>query len=181
MEIARLTAICRNADFGPLENELVRLRAQIAALEERKTGDSEAKAEEEMEFASQADADGELARANADLEQRLEIEIDSCFDLQSKNTDLEIEIPEMKSELACRECEMCVEHERNYKELDDRNNQEIEERHQQGIRIIDLGHQIELLKDDLAYGPMEGPVAGFGDDLSAEEQSYQQAKQRHST
>jgi hypothetical protein len=76
---------------------------------------------------------------------------------------------------------MCVEHERNYKELDDRNNQEIEERHQQGIRIIDLGHQIELLKDDLAYGPMEGPVAGFGDDLSAEEQSYQQAKQRHST
>jgi hypothetical protein len=87
----------------------------------------------------------------------------------------------MKFELACRECEMCVDHERTYKELDDRNNQEIEERLQQGIHIIDLEHQIELLKDDLAYGPMECYVAGFGDDLSAEEQSYQQANQRHST
>jgi hypothetical protein len=33
MEIARLTAICQKTDCGPLENELVRLRAQIAALE----------------------------------------------------------------------------------------------------------------------------------------------------
>ena len=67
MEIARLTAICRKSDCGPLENELVRLRAQIAQMEERKTGDSEAKAEEEMEFASQADAEGELARVRAEL------------------------------------------------------------------------------------------------------------------
>jgi hypothetical protein len=35
MEIVRLTAICRKSDCGPLENELVRLRAQIATLEER--------------------------------------------------------------------------------------------------------------------------------------------------
>jgi hypothetical protein len=35
MEIVRLTAICRKTKCGPLENELVRLRAQIAALEER--------------------------------------------------------------------------------------------------------------------------------------------------
>ena len=34
MEIARLTAICRKMDCGPLENEIVRLRAQIRALEE---------------------------------------------------------------------------------------------------------------------------------------------------
>jgi hypothetical protein len=34
MEIARLTAICRKTDCGPLENEIVRLRAQIRALEE---------------------------------------------------------------------------------------------------------------------------------------------------
>jgi hypothetical protein len=34
MEIPRLTAICRKSDCGPLENELVRLRAQIATLEE---------------------------------------------------------------------------------------------------------------------------------------------------
>jgi hypothetical protein len=31
-----------------------------------------------------------------------------------------------------------------------------------------MAYQIELRKDDLAYGPMEGSVAGFGDDLSAE-------------
>ena len=34
MEIARLTAICRKTDCGPLENEIVRLRAQIRAPEE---------------------------------------------------------------------------------------------------------------------------------------------------
>jgi chromosome segregation ATPase len=34
MEIARLTAICRKTDCGPLENEIARLRAQIRALEE---------------------------------------------------------------------------------------------------------------------------------------------------
>jgi hypothetical protein len=32
------------------------------------------------------------------------------------------------------------------------------------------------MKDDLAYVPMEGSVAGFGDDLSAEEQAYQQVQ-----
>jgi hypothetical protein len=31
----RLTAICRKTKRGPLENELVRLRAQVATLEER--------------------------------------------------------------------------------------------------------------------------------------------------
>jgi hypothetical protein len=35
MEIARLTAICRQSDCGPLENEIVRLRQQIRTLEER--------------------------------------------------------------------------------------------------------------------------------------------------
>ena len=35
--------------------------------------------------------------------------------------------------------------------------------------------------DDLAYGTMEGYVAGFGDDLSAEEQAYQQAQRQHSS
>jgi hypothetical protein len=32
MEIVRLTAICRKTKCGPLENEIVRLRAQIADL-----------------------------------------------------------------------------------------------------------------------------------------------------
>jgi hypothetical protein len=34
LEIARLTAICRKTDCGPLENEIARLRAQIRSLEE---------------------------------------------------------------------------------------------------------------------------------------------------
>jgi hypothetical protein len=71
------------------------------------------------------------------------------------------------------------------KELDDQNNHLIEERLQQENRIIDLEYQIQLLKDDLAYWPMEGHVAvtqaGFGDDLSAEEQAYQQAQRQHSS
>jgi hypothetical protein len=49
LEIARLTAICRKSDCGPLENEVVRLCQQIRTLEERKTGDSESEAEEEVE------------------------------------------------------------------------------------------------------------------------------------
>jgi hypothetical protein len=72
-------------------------------------------------------------------------------------------------------------HERNYEELNDQNNQEIYERLQQNIRIIGLEYQIQLLKDEMAYGPMEGSVAGFGDDLIAEEQAYQQAKRQHSS
>jgi hypothetical protein len=43
MEIARLTAIYRKSDCVPLENELVRLRAQIAALEERNADLEDAK------------------------------------------------------------------------------------------------------------------------------------------
>ena len=98
MEIARLTAICRKSDCGPLENELVRLRAQIATLEERKTGDSEAKAEEEMEFSSQADAEGELVRAELEEEKLKNAELDSRNDdLDSKAGDLEIEILVLKS------------------------------------------------------------------------------------
>jgi hypothetical protein len=33
----------------------------------------------------------------------------------------------------------------------------------------------------MAMMAMEGSVAGFGGDLSAEEQAYQQAKQQHSS
>jgi hypothetical protein len=35
--------------------------------------------------------------------------------------------------------------------------------------------------DQMALMTMEGHVAGFGGDLSAEEQAYQQAKQQHSS
>jgi hypothetical protein len=109
MEIARLTAICRKSDCGPLGNELVRLRAQIANLEERETGDSESQsqAEEEMDFASQAEAEGELVHAkHAELEEEetKNSDLDSKnVDLQSNNDDLEIEVLKPESDLArCR-------------------------------------------------------------------------------
>ena len=172
MEIARLTAICRKTDCGPLENEIVRLRAQLATLEERKTGDSESEAEEEMEFASQADADGELARANADLEERLEIEIDSCFDLQSKNADLKTEILEIKSELACRECEMCVGHRQDYKDMCDLYKEGLQEDMQQYGRVLEVEEENQKLKDQMAMMATGDPAAGFGGDLRAEEQAY---------
>jgi hypothetical protein len=83
------------------------------------------------------------------------------------------------------ECGDCVEHKRNYKELDDLNTQERDERLQQDIeqsnRIIDLEFENQLLKDQMAYGPMEGSVAGFGGGLSAEKRAYQQAKQQHNS
>ena len=90
--------------------------------------------------------------------------------LERENADLEAEIHELK-----------LEHKLDYKKLDDLNNHLLEERLQQDKRIIDLEYQIQLLKTDLAYGPMEGSVAGFGDDLSAEEQAYQQAQRQHSS
>jgi hypothetical protein len=90
--------------------------------------------------------------------------------LERENADLEAEILELK-----------LEHKLDYKKLDDLNNHLIEERMQQDKRIIDLEYQIQLLKTDLAYGMMEGSVAGFGDDLSAEEQAYQQAQRQHSS
>jgi hypothetical protein len=55
----------------------------------------------------------------------------------------------------------------HHEKRDERAQQDIEQKQ----RIIDLAHQIELLKVDLAHGPMVGFVAGFRDNLSAEEQS----------
>jgi hypothetical protein len=128
IEIARLTAICRKSDCGPLENEIVRLRQQIRTMEERKTGDSESEAEEEVENevenAALRYAEGELARVKAELED----EKLKNADLDSKNanpdskaTHLKIEVLESKSELASPPpCEDCVEHELDYEKLDDR-------------------------------------------------------------
>jgi hypothetical protein len=62
MEIARLTAICRKTDCGPLENEVVRLRAQIITLEE---GNAQIKTLE----AEKADLQAEKADQAAEHEQ----------------------------------------------------------------------------------------------------------------
>jgi chromosome segregation ATPase len=185
MEIARLTAICRKSDCGPLENEIVRLRQQIRTLEERKTGDSKSEAEEEMEVASQADAEGELARVRAELEEEKlkNAELDSEKNrLHFKNSDLEIDILEIKSKLASPPpCKDCVVHEEDYKWLSDRYDEKLDEDLQQRQRIVELEFENEVLKDQMAMMAIEGPVAGAGDDLSAKEQAYQQAQRQHSS
>jgi hypothetical protein len=61
MEIARLTAICRKSDCGPIENEL----AQIATLEEGKVDLEEGRDNHESEYAIM---EKQLARAGAKLE-----------------------------------------------------------------------------------------------------------------
>jgi hypothetical protein len=166
MEIARLTAICRKSDCG----------------------DSEAKAEEEMEFSSQADAEGELSRARAELEEEKlkNAELDcKNDDLDSKVEHLEIEILVIKSKLASPPspppCEDCVVHEEDYKWLSDRYDEELDENLQQHQQIAELEEENEKLKDQMAMMAMEGHVAGFGGDPSAEEQAYQQAKQQRSS
>jgi hypothetical protein len=183
MEIARLTAICRKSDCGPLENELVRLRAQIATLEERKADLTEGMGNYESQYALMVK---QLAREDEKLEAAEKGNADlhsNNTNLFLKNVELDLKNVELVSGLAW--CQ-CGEHERDYKELDDLNNHERDERAQQDIeqkhRITGLEFEIQLLRDEMAHGPMEGsPVAGFGDDLSAEEQAYQQAKWQHSS
>ena len=66
VEIARLTAICRKTKCGPLENELVRLRAQMLAdLEERNTDLEEGRDNFESMYAL---FEKQLARKDAALE-----------------------------------------------------------------------------------------------------------------
>jgi hypothetical protein len=175
LENARLTAIYRKLDCGPLERTSLFVCARKADLEEG-MGNYESQYALMVKQLARKDEKQEAAeKENADLHSK-------NTNLFLKNVELDLKNVELVSGLA--RCH-CVEHERDYKELDDLNNHERDERAQQDIeqkqRIIDLGHQIELLKVGLAHGPMGGSVAGFGDNLSAEEQAYQQAKQQHSS
>ena len=63
MEIARLTAICRKTDCGPLENEIVRLRAQIRTLEE---GNAQIKTLEAEKADLQAEKSDQAAKHDED-------------------------------------------------------------------------------------------------------------------
>jgi hypothetical protein len=100
MEIARLKAIFRKSDCGPLENELVRLRAQIATLEdpnsdlEEGRGNMRQLLHYESKYAlmvkqlARKDKKPEAAeKENGDLNSK-DVELDS------KNDDLEIEVLE---------------------------------------------------------------------------------------
>jgi hypothetical protein len=76
-----------------------------------------------------------------------------------------------------------VVHEGHYKWLSDRYDEELDENLQQhNKQVAELEEENEKLTDQMAVMAMEGHVAGFGGDLSAEEQAYQQAnKQQHSS
>jgi hypothetical protein len=79
--------------------------------------------------------------------------------------------PKLASPPAPPPCEDCVVHGEDYKWLSYRYDKELDENLQQHQQIAELE----------AMMAMGGHVAGFGGDLSAEEQAYQQAKQQHSS
>ena len=128
----RQSAGKRTADLSPLENDIVRLRAQIRALEE-----------------------GNGAQIKA---------------LEAEKADLQAE----KSDQAAK-------HDEDYRGIWGLYNEGLDENMQQFQHIVELEFENEELKDQMAMMATEGPVAGFGGDLSAEEQAYQQAKQQHSS
>jgi hypothetical protein len=77
---------------------------------------------------------------------------------------------------------MCVEHRQDYKEMCDLYKEGLQKNMQQYQQILELEEKNEKLEDQMAMMAMEGHVAGFGGDLSAEEQACQQApKQQHSS
>ena len=137
MEIARLTVICRKSDCGPLENEIVRLRQQIATLEKRNSDleegswDNLEKRNADLEEGrDNLDAELEAAeKERADLEATLEKE---NADLEKEKADLEAalakENADLEADLEAEILELKPEHKLDYKKLDDRKNQEIEER-----------------------------------------------------
>jgi hypothetical protein len=127
----------------------------------------------------------QLARKGAKLEaeERENADLDSKnAELDSKNDDLEIEVLEIKSELTSPPpCEDCVVHEENCEWLRARYDEELDEALQQHKQVTELEEENQKLKDQMVVMATGGPAAGFGGDLSAEEQTHQQATQQHSS
>ena len=124
------------------------------------------------------DAELEAAKKErADLEATLEKE---NADLEKEKADLEATLAKEKADLEAEILELKLEHEQHYKEIYDLYNQGLDENMQQYQQIVELEFENEKLKDQMAMMAMEGPVAGFGNELSAEESAYQQANQQHS-
>jgi hypothetical protein len=168
MEIARLQSICRKTKCGPLENEIVRLRAHIAALEnaERIADLKKQGVEREKQRNSKGIAD--LEKQNANLEKQ-------NADLDSKNDNpndkvLQLELGAGLQMRGLRRARTQLQRAGRPKQPGDRRETGVamQEDIEQSKRIIGLGYQIQLLKDEMAYGAMEGSVAGSGGDLSAE-------------
>jgi hypothetical protein len=101
---------------------------------------------------------------------------------EKKRADLEATLEKEKADLEAEMLELKLEHELGYKEIYDLYMEGLQEDMQQYGQILELEEENEKLKDQMAMMAMEeGPVAGFGSELSAEETAYQQAKQQHSS
>ena len=96
MEIARLTAICRKSDCGPLENDIVRLRQQIATLEKRNADLEEGRDNFDSQYALMVK---QLACKDAELEAAEKEESDLEAILLKENARLNAQILELKLEL----------------------------------------------------------------------------------
>jgi chromosome segregation ATPase len=150
----------RNAD---LEEGTGNFESMYAGFEKQMARkDAKLEAEEK----ERADLEATLEKENADLEATLEKEkVDLEETLEKEKADLEAEVLELK-----------LEHKQEIKEIYDLYNEELQENMGQYGQVLELEEENEELKDQMMA--MEGPVAGFGGDLSAEEQAYQQAKQQ---
>jgi hypothetical protein len=101
---ARLTAICRKTDCGPLENEIVRLRAQIRTLKggnaQIKTLEAE-KADLQAEKSDQAakhdeDYKGIWGLYNDELDENMQ-QYQQIIELEFENKNLKEQIAAMKA------------------------------------------------------------------------------------
>ena len=118
-------------EVRPFENELVRLRAQIATLEERNVDLEEGRDNFESVYAG---FEKQLARKDAKLEAEEKEQADLEATLEKAKADLEATLEKENADLEAEILELKLEHKLDYKKLDDRKNQEIEEGVQQDIR-----------------------------------------------
>jgi hypothetical protein len=123
----------------------------------------------------------QLARKDAKLEAEEKERADLEATLEKENADLEATLEKEKADLEAEVLELKLEHKQEIKEIYDLYNEELQENRGQYGQVLELEEENEELKNQKAMMAMEGPVAGFGGDLSAEEQAYQQAKQQHSS
>jgi chromosome segregation ATPase len=142
MEIARLAAIYRKTKCGPLENEIVCLRAQIATLEEHNADLEEGRYNYESQYALM---EKQLARKDAKLEAEEKERADLEAALEKENADLEAEIYESSLKL---------EHKQGHKKVYDLYKEELQENMGQYGQILELEEENENPKDQMAVVAM---------------------------
>jgi hypothetical protein len=93
MEIARLTAICRKTDCGPLENEVVRLRAQIRTPEAEEADVQAEKSDQAAKHDKQHDGDykGIWGLYNEGLDEDMQ-QYQQIIELECENENLKEQV-----------------------------------------------------------------------------------------